>query len=255
MAKQKEVHKELFEDSEYNLIDIHCPKCGEYVPASNININKTLGKCEHCNSVFNFDKDPAFFNDRRGRPEMIMPKGTEVLKLRESLDIQINWFRSVSKGKLAFLSLFGIVWNAIVFPMAIVMLLSGVYLALLFMSLHLLVGVVMMFWVAAYFLNETNIVVTSNYIDISYGPIRSPFNKGKRINANEIKQLYVSKYITNVSKNGQRVQAYGLFAFLHNGEKIPLLKDMNKATQLYIEQEIERFLEIKDDKIKGEILS
>ena len=251
MAKQKEVYKKQSKEVEYSLIEILCPKCKEYVPAANININKTIGKCDHCGTIFNFDKDPAFFNERRGRPEMIMPKGTEVLKLRESLDIQVNWFRSVSKGKLAFLCLFGIIWNAIVFPMAIVMVLSGFYEGLLFMSLHLIVGIVMMFWVAAYFLNETNISVNSRSVEISYKPIKLPFRKSYKIDTAAIKQLYVSRYVTNVKKNGQAVQAYGLFALLHNGEKIPILKDMNKETQLYLEQAIERFLDIKDEKIKG----
>jgi Fe-S cluster biosynthesis and repair protein YggX len=47
--------------------------------------------------------------------------------------------------------------------------------------------------------------------------------------------------------------AYGLYAIMHNGKKVKLLDQMNLETQLYLEQEIERFLRIKDKAIRGEV--
>jgi hypothetical protein len=41
---------------------------------------------------------------------------------------------------------------------------------------------------------------------------------------------------------------------LKSGKKVRIIKNCNKETALYLEQELERYLKIKDQPVQGEIL-
>lgn len=256
MGMQDQDEKYRYKELQLSPIDIHCPSCSERVPAANVNVDKTLGKCDSCNRLFQFGMNDIFHEDRRGRPEFIMPEGTEVLKLTESLDIDINWFRSSNKKNLGGLFLFTLLWNLILLPIVVSLVVSNVSLvALLPMSLHIIAGLGMIYQVTRKVLNKTNIHVTKDAIEISDGPLNIPFSKNsRRFPAKDIAQLYVTKYFTKVIVNGKKIYAYGLYAILKSGEKVLLIKDMDRETQLYLEQEMERFLEIEDINVGGEIL-
>lgn len=251
-------NRELFKHVEDVHVDIHCPSCAKRVPAANINVNKTLGKCDDCDRLFQFGMNDIFQNqgNRRGRPEFIMPEGTEVLRLTESLDIDLNWYKSSNKKNLGGLFLFTLLWNMILLPIVVSLVVSNVSLvALLPMSLHIIAGLGLIYQVTRKVINKTNIHVTHNQIEVSTGPLNLPFSKNSyTIKSQDISQLYVKKYDTNVIVNGRRIFAYGLYAELKSGKNILLIKDMDKETHLYLEQEMERFLELEDRPVSREIL-
>ena len=239
----------------HDQLDAVCENCGADIDGSNININSSLAKCGECNTVFSIKEDQFFVHDRKGRPEMIMPEGTDVLELNDSLDIRIDWLRSHPKGTLVFLTVFAAFWNGILAVVAGAAIWSGAFSTLAFMSIHLLVGLVLLYYLVGVYVNYTDIIVTDSYIDISHRPVKNPFVRGKRINASEIDQIYVSRYVSSTT-NGNPNYAYALYAILKtNAKKITLVKGMNKETQLYLEQEMERFLNIKDKHVSGAIKS
>jgi len=236
-------------------IDLVCEKCGSEIEGANININSSLAKCGNCNSVFSITDDHFFKHDRKGRPEMIMPEGTDVLELNDSLDIRLNWLKSHPTGTLVFLTFFAAFWNVIIFFIAGGALASGEFSTLLPMSLHLLVGLGLIYYLASVYLNYTDVIINEEYIEIDHRPIKNPFIRSKRIESNDIDQLYVSKYVASTTNNNPNY-AYILYAILKtNGRKVKLIKGMNKETQLYLEQEIERYLRISDRPVSGAIIS
>lgn len=236
-------------------LDLECEKCGSEIDGSNININSSLAKCGNCNSVFSIKEDHFFQHDRKGRPEMIMPEGTDVLELNDSLDIRLNWLKSYSKGALGFITFFAAIWNGAIFFMAGVAMNSGGFSSILPMGLHLLVGLGLIYYLATVYLNYTDIIVNEEYVEIDHRPIKNPFIRSKRIESDEIDQLYVSKYVASTT-NGKPNYAYALYAILKtNGRKVKLIKGMNRETQLYLEQEIERYLRISDRHVPGAINS
>ena len=89
-------------------LDLVCDNCGSAIDGANVNINSSLAKCSNCNSVFSIKDDLFFLSDRKGRPEMIMPAGTDVLELSDSLDIRLDWLKSHPQGALGFLTFFTI---------------------------------------------------------------------------------------------------------------------------------------------------
>lgn len=252
MSDARPLHKEKLTLKSPTLLDIDCPNCGSPIHPKDININRSMGKCGSCDNIFAFDKDDFFLMDRPGRPEMIMPEGTDVLTLSDSLDIRVDWSKSQPKGGLLFLTFFTLMWNGIVGVIATNMILSSSFGALLTLSLHFAAGIFLLYWVASYFFNKTDIIVTEQNITISKGPLKNPFNRDVVINSADVEQLYVVKYVRSTT-NGVPNYAYALYAIKTDGSKTQLIKGMNKETQLYLEQEIERYLRIKDHPISGGI--
>jgi len=177
---------------------------------------------------------------------MIMPEGTDVLTLSDSIDIRIDWLQSHPKGALTFFTIFAAFWNGILAVMLSQIIASGALFSLLFLSVHLLVGLGLIAYVMSVYLNYTDIIVTADYINISHRPLKNPFIQDKNYRADQIEQLYVLKY-TKSKTNGQPNYAYSLNAKVADkNAPIVLLEGMNRETQLYLEQEIERYLNITD---------
>lgn len=230
--------------------EVHCPDCSSLVHPSSININKSLGKCDSCGNVFAFEQDHFFVDDRPGRPEMIMPEGTDVLTLSDSLDIRLDWLKSYPKSGLGFLTFFTLVWNLIVGTFVLSAVAGGAASILAGTSLHLVVGLVLIYWLASIYFNKTDIIVKEDEIRIVHGPLKNPFKRDVVIESSDFRQFYVNKYVASTT-NGQPNYAYALWAVRANGLKEQIIKGMNKETQLYLEQEIERFLRISDTRVSG----
>lgn len=235
------------------LLELECTSCGSVISNENININTSLAKCTSCNSVFKIGEDDFFKSTvRRGRPEMIMPEGTDVLTLPNSLDIQIDWLKSQPRASITFLTFFTVIWNGFIGIMAGSFIMSGMISELLFLSIHLLVGLGLLYYIMTVYLNYTDVIVTDKFLEISHRPIKIPFSSKKRIANSDIDQLYVTRYVASKTNNNPNY-AYALWARLKNNKKIKLVKGMNKETQLYLEQEIERFINIEDQFVSQSI--
>ena len=153
-----------------------CPSCGGDLSPSDINLNETLAKCPDCAAVFSLEEDPFFFGQRRGRPEKVMPDGTEVLKLGNTLEIRTYWRQSKSKAAFGFMGFFALMWNALLIPGALVAYGAGGLIALLPMSLHLIAGIGLLAMVMSYFVNYTDVIIDDNTVTVGTQPIRSPFS-------------------------------------------------------------------------------
>ncbi len=229
-------------------LELDCTNCGHPISGDEVNINSTLAKCSNCQNVM-FLEDDTFFSAVRGRPEMIIPEGTEIINTPSSLDIQVKW--SKSGGGFNFMTFFTVAWNVMLLPFAITMIASGNFGGLLPMAAHLMVGLGLLYNTMKMFINYTDIYITDDRISITQKPL-SWFSKDVEISTRDVKQLFVSRYVSSTT-NGVANYAYGLHAILKNGKNIKLIKGLNKETQLYLEQEIERFLDIDDENVRGEV--
>jgi len=250
MKKVKE--KVLEKKKLLNKLSLNCEECGHDMGGNDININSTLAKCSNCGTVYFIKDDEFFLGDRDERPEMMIPEGTEVLHLPSSLDIRVSRYKSATKAELTFKTIFTVFWNLVLFIVAGSFLLSGIVLPILFMSAHLIIGLGMAVNLAQTIFNHTDIIVDDYNLKIANRPIRGFWNRDKSYNKKDIDQLYVSKYVASTT-NGKSNYAFALYAIMKNGKKIKLIKGMNKETQLYLEQELERFLNIEDVHVSGSV--
>lgn len=232
-------------------LHVKCSECNADIPARDVNITDSLAKCDDCNNIFRFDKD-IFPEWQRSKPEMFIPEGMEVLKLPSELDIQFDWYNGQSKKGMGFKTFFTFMWNIMLMPFVFGAFSNGQYEVILFASIHILVGLGLIGNLVSTYINKTNISVTKRFIEIKQKPIPSFLKRNIKIPTNEIAQLYVTRYVSSTT-NGVANHAHALYAITKDGNKHALIKGMNKETQLYIEQEIELFLDIEDEPIRGEV--
>jgi len=247
LPQKEEKYKEIdFNDPEHQLLT--CPKCHHLISGDDINIEKTIAKCSNCHHVFAFSHDSKVGGLV---PELIPPEGIEVLKLRSELDLRLDWKKTTPTGGKTFLLAFTFLWNLILLPFVLMILVSGNWSVLLFMSLHLAVGIGLIWYMAAIYLNKTSINLSRHKLKVRTLPLRVPFFKSGEYEISDIKQLYVSKYTASTS-NGVPNYAYALYAIMKDGDKVALVRGMNRETQHYMEQEIETYLGIKNEVVSGE---
>jgi len=247
---------EPFEDQyQYKKADkklhVRCTECGTDIPAKDVNIADTLAKCNDCNNIFQFDKE-IFPDWTRRKPEMFIPEGMEVLKLSSELDIQYDWYQSQPKAGLGFKTFFAFVWNLMLLPFVLNAISSGQYEVLIFASIHILVGLGFIANIVSSYINKTNVSVTKRFIEIKQKPIPSFLKRDVKIPVSDISQLYVTRYVSSTT-NGAPNHAHALYVITKDGNKYPLVKEMNRESALYLEQEIELFLEIDDKEVRGEV--
>jgi hypothetical protein len=225
-----------------------CPKCSHFIKGADINIEKTIARCSHCTHVFGFAH-----NSTTGslQAEEIVPEGIEMLKLKSELELRLDWNKTTSSESRRFFILFTAIWNLFLLPFVTMVILSGTWGILLFLSLHLAVGLGLIWYLASVYLNKTLVSVTQRTIHIRTWPLRRFFSKGRVIDTNDVTQLYVSKYIQSRT-NGVPNYAFALYAILKNGEKVSLVRGMTRETQTFIENEVEKYLNIKDRAVPEE---
>lgn len=231
-------------------IQLNCPKCNYEIISDDINIDKAIAKCKKCNNVFTFEKSVT--NPMRRRKEVFLPEEIEIDAYQDEMTIFYKWRKA--KGLSPFFVFFGVVWNAMMIPLAIAAIASGSLTFLLGISLHLMVGVGFLIYILTRLMNSTYITVDDYELSIEHRPFTIPFIvKNQYFDVRNIEQLYSKKYVSHQT-NGVNVYAYAVHAQLKGGEELKIIggfKQKNKA--LFIEQEIELFLGVKDKKVDGEI--
>ncbi len=168
------------------------------------------------------------------------------------LDLEIDWYKSGEKKKVLGLLGASFFWNILLIPLIILMLYMGDFFLLLIFSGHIFSGLYLIWYLMALLLNKTNILVDKEGIKIKHSPIPA-VNRSINIPRSSIKQLYVTRYTQKLGNRKKSIQSYALYVILNNNKSIPLLKGMDQKTQLYLEQEIETYLDIKDHPVKGEV--
>ena len=190
---------------------------------------------------------------RTNRPATFLPAGVELKEGTGELAININWWKAGSRAANRFILLFTLIWNGVLIPFVLVLIATGDLIFLLFLSLHLLVGVGMGYYLLSRLLNKTEIRVNRQKISSVYGPVKLPFKKPIDLPSYRIKQLFIKEKEAG-RVNGAPQYSYDLMVIQKPGKEIKLVASMDRMTQQYLEQEIEKFLHLEDQAVDGETL-
>jgi hypothetical protein len=185
---------------------IHCTRCKRPLLNREVDPEEGIGYCYGCDYYF-----PLASKTIIKRDETIIPSGASFIRLhldRRELEIKIRWIKNYSLSR-----------------------------ALLSNSEEKFTPLLSFL---AFFLNRTEIQVTSHYLKIEHKPI--DLLPMTFYPAGYVKQLYVKPITDNILVP----DTLGLYAVLVTGEDKLLLWNLKKRTLLFIEQEIERILEIED---------
>ncbi len=224
---------------------ICCKNCGSAVPARNIDLNGQIAKCDHCNSVFNCKDELSKISDNT-RDEIKLPEGIKIKRDISGLNIERRWLNS----KYIFLAFFTVLYGLYFFDY-LTSPAPASYRITSPPSVQALAGVALTYIVLSGCINKTRIIIDPKSLIIKHGPIPAWGNKD--LNAGELKQLYSLERVGHTKKGG-RNYSYELHAETKSGRDIKLLSGLENMEQvLYIEQEIEKYLRIKDEHVIGEI--
>jgi hypothetical protein len=229
-------------------MQINCKQCGAQVPAEHINLDRLIAKCTSCHSVFSFadqieDTTSVQPVERVAAP---MPKRFEVNTSGGRLEITRRWF----SFKFIFLTFFTLFWDGFMVVWFGIAISQGIWPMAAFGTLHGAVGIGLLYYVLAGYLNKTVITVDKRELAIAHGPL--PWFGNKQMNPKDIEQLYCKEKIHHSRRSTN--YSYEVHAILRGGTHEKILSGLDESEQvLYIEQEIERFLEIKDRPVRGEL--
>jgi hypothetical protein len=229
-------------------MQVQCEKCNAVIVPENLDLLRNLAKCDACGNVFNCAAQLNALGDdgSSARDKIPMPKGIRLFRRANGLRILRRWFSAKVFGLLFFCLFwdgFMVVWFSIaikqrIWPMAA------------FGSIHGLVGVGLTYFTLAGFLNTTTITVINGLLQIRHAPMPVPGNR--QIKADSLRQLYTNR-IVHHGKNGTSI-SYELRAQTNDGRDEKVLGNLDSENQsLFIEQEIEEFLGIKDRAVLGEV--
>lgn len=230
-----------------------CPNCQTPLTAADLKLDAGLAICPNCRSVLQLDAGQAPDLTHKKFP-VSTPDGIELYPGTLGMEILIPW-KKMNKGVGPIL-FFTLVWDAfILFFIAIILLSGSGFIPLVFMSLHILVGIGLTYYCLSVLLNTTSIYVSQSDLLISHRPLKSPFNKDRSMEPKDIEQIYVERYVASTT-NKQPNYAFKVLAVMRDGDKITLLKGITRLPYArFIEKEIERFLGLKDRQVEGEYLS
>jgi len=184
--------------------------------------------------------------------ELVLPKKFTLEFYEEYMHITLSWF---GKNTIVF-TLFAVI--QIGFFLITLNNVSGGFLrinsSLMDNSLLWVLGISglgFLYYALATWINKTHIYVSKNAIEIKHKPL--PWFGNKRIVTKNIKQLYSKKQISSSTSSSRSTISYHLRVVSIGEDDMRLLKVENAEQALFLEQEIEKYLGIKDLRVRGEI--
>jgi len=233
------------------MAQLKCERCGADFKAEDLNVALGVARCSYCGGVFDVGQHTAALSGRPPpgvRPEVPLPEKFEVSSRPSELVVQWRWFGAQYIG----LALFCVAWDAFLVFWYSTALRTGQAFSIMtiFPIAHVGVGVGLSYTTLAGFLNRTWIRADRTGLAIRHGPV--PWKGNRDLSRAELKQLYSSSKLRQTKNTSTWV--YQLNAVTRDGKATPLLSNLESPEQaLYLEQQLEKRLEIVDVPVAGEL--
>jgi hypothetical protein len=229
---------------------IVCPACRATLPERSISLQERRAVCPACEQRFAIDEQlraPVRLGAAR-RKRLAAPPGMTARREPDGLSLRWRWPRWLAAGPGLFLIILGAFlafWVAVRLTIGIP--------AMDLLLLLLAVPFTFLLWIfLAYRLNSTEIAIGGGRLRVRHSPIPWPGRRDVRSDA--IRQVYSQMYHERARRPGDSHTTYRLRAILADGAELLLVHNMTTREQaLYLEQEIERFLGLEDERAPGEL--
>jgi hypothetical protein len=226
-------------------MDINCKRCHEPIPASDVNLGTNIAKCKKCDAVFDF-RDQIQTYSRIVRREVPTPETMTLQSTMDGLEIIRKWFSPKVYGLLVFC----ILWDGFMVVWFFIALTQKQWAMAAFGTIHGAVGVGLTYLLVCSFINRTHIQINFRELKIFHEPL--PWPGKKVIPIGEVKQGFTKEKIHR-GKNSTRY-TYDVWYLDQADEEHKLLSGLDRLEHaLYVEQEIEKTLGIKDTPVSGEV--
>lgn len=212
-----------------------CPSCDEDVPSDNLNLQHKIAKCASCDVLFSIEEEVESIKvTKETKQEIFRPEGIDLFFYKDDLEISVQ-------QHIQGIDAFGIVILPLLALLTIAVYFFGKTSISAFFPIVSSLG-------ASYFLYKGfNYSKNKSYIDINDQSLSiksrpKNFKKDKTYAADEIDQLYL-KHATD----GSGYYSIHMIINTLEGQKHEKLLTVNTISKAkYLEQEIERYLNIED---------
>lgn len=250
-------------------MQLNCGQCGAPVRAADLHLDRGIAVCSACGSVQRLSgptaadapshsETPA---NRKPPGDVPVPARFTVEDGGHELTIRQRWFQ----WALLFLLFFAIAWDSFLVGWYW-MLTSGPFggndgmpgpfklIFFIFPIAHVAVGVGLTYFVLAGLLNTTVIRVADGMLSVRHGPI--PWRGNLDLPTDGIEQIFCQNKL-HKSRNDDGHTTTSMQYEVHavvSGEKKKLLGGLHEADHaLFVEQRLERFLNLEDRPVPGEM--
>ncbi|GIK43455.1 MAG: hypothetical protein BroJett011_72880 [Chloroflexota bacterium] len=234
-------------------MDLICKRCGAKITADNVNMERMVAKCLECNAVFSFADSFAYagsLEEAYQKFNVVKPKRMQIETLGGDMKITRRWFSPV----VFFLIPFCLLWNGFILVFGFGSFLAadqgGIGAFGLCLLPHLAVGLFLAYFALASLVNVTEIKINTGEFSTRHGPL--PWLGNRRLAASDITQVYCKEKVRHRRRSTS--VTYEVHAVTPANTTEKLLTGLNEPEEaLFLEQEIERFLGIKDRPVPGEL--
>ena len=223
-----------------------CRSCGASLDAERLDRRLSVITCAHCGTLHELARPaPGGGPGARSagppeRPAAALPERFEVA--RPDGGLLVTWPKGRKSGAIA-LAAFAAIW-AVLTTIGGAWFLTPVSLGLLYLA-------------AVRGLNRVELAVDAETIRVRQGPI--PAGGAKRVPRGDVEQLWVSEHVSRSRAGGDRNdrvrerRSYRVTASLRGERSVRLVGGLGAPGQaLWLEQEIERALGLRDRAVPGE---
>lgn len=214
-----------------------CPSCEEAVNADNLNLQNSIAKCSNCNVIFSIEEEVESVKTKREmKQELLRPEGVDLFYYKDDLDITVQQhIQGFDIAGISFLPMLAIFAFLIYFAKGTI--------TLLFPAIFTLGSFYFLYRILNYSKNKTYIDINNKFLSIKSRP--KHFKKDRMYAVNEIDQLYLK-----TSSDGMGYYTIHVIVNSLEGQKHEQLVTLNTLSKAkYLEQEIERYLQIEDRKV------
>jgi hypothetical protein len=227
---------------------LKCPSCGSLLQMQDFDVANGVVKCSYCRALMPLPSRGPDVPVSVPKAPVEMPKRITVQNTMDGIEIQRRWFTPT----VFFLIFFCIFWDGfLVFWYSIASQRGSPVIMSIFPLVHVAAGVFITYLTFATMVNTTRIAVGRGLIKVRHGPL--PWWGQLTMPVDDFKQFYCKEKLHH-NKNGSHY-TYEVWAALKSGDSKKILSSLNEREQaIFIEQEIERALNLKDHHVSGETL-
>ncbi|MEQ1750962.1 MAG: TFIIB-type zinc ribbon-containing protein [Prosthecobacter sp.] len=228
-------------------IAIKCPNCAAATRENDYDQERGMVRCGYCGTLMIPQQGRTGPQGFRPRLPIPLPSGMKLENNPHGVIITRRWLHVMA----IFLIPFCIVWDSFLVTWYSTVSDSGApQIFSLFPLVHVAVGVGLTYYTLALLINRSRVEVTHGAVTVSHGPL--PWNGWRQITAGMIDQLFCKEIIRR-GKNGPTV-TYEVWVALSDGTQSKLVGAGLEVEQaLYIEQQIELQLNVKDKPMSSEV--
>ncbi len=227
--------------------EFHCKFCNTLLLPDAIKSDQLLVVCPTCHAVHApidfYDKESGV--ERQRQIDVPMPLGITIERGENELVITRLWRPDILRFSVS-----SVVWLFMAVFLIVLSVISIFNLAAFLFSCSFLFLFLAFFTITL--INKTTIRITPTMVDVTHSPIPIPYSPYQHLPVSDIVQTYVNQRVER-SKNNVSYSYTLQVIRKQKPRNIRLLLNIEDPFQaLFIEQQLERFLHIPDEPVRGE---